>query len=114
MVRTMFVPTSEPRLVEQVVAAMAATPPQIGISTAEALASNDRNLREGLQEIKAPMIAINADTFGTTNVEMAQRYGIEVVLMSGIGHFVMLEDPQTFNRLLDAAIRRCILANVLP
>ena len=108
--RTLFVPTSEPALLERVVAAMAATPPQIGIGTAEALASNGRNLREGLQEIKAPMIAINADSFGATNVEMAQRYGIEVVLMSGVGHFVMLEDPETFNRLLAAAVRRCMQA----
>jgi pimeloyl-ACP methyl ester carboxylesterase len=112
--RTLFVPTSEPALVERVVAAMTATPSQIGISTAEALASNGRNLREGLQEIKAPMIAINADTFGAPNVEMAERQGIEVVLMSGVGHFVMLEDPQTFNRLLDAAVRRCIQAKMLP
>ena len=54
------------------------------------------------------MIAINADSFGTTNVEMAERYGIEVVLMSGVGHFVMLEDPETFNRLLAVAVRRCM------
>jgi pimeloyl-ACP methyl ester carboxylesterase len=37
-----------------------------------------------------------------------QRYGIEVVPMSGVGHFVMLEDPQTFNRLLDEAVKKCL------
>jgi hypothetical protein len=28
--------------------------------------------------------------------------------MSGVGHFVMLEDPQTFNRLLDEAVKKCL------
>ena len=32
--------------------------------------------------------------------EAAERYGIEVILMPGVGHFVMMEDPETFNRLL--------------
>ena len=53
--------------------------------------------------------------FGQDVVAVVEHLGLnQVVLMSGVGHFVMLEDPQTFNRLLDAAIRRCILANVLP
>ena len=43
-------------------------------------------------------------------MEAAQRYGIEVILMSGVGHFMMLEDPQTFNRLLDEAVQKCIHA----
>ena len=38
-------------------------------------------------------------------MEAAQRCGIQVVLMSGVGHFVMTEDPQTFNRLLGEAVK---------
>ena len=44
-------------------------------------------------------------------MEAAQRYGIEVMLTSGVGHFVMLEEPQTFNRLLDEAVQKCLHAN---
>lgn len=113
VVQTLFLPTSDPVLVERIVNAMSATPPHIGISAAEALVGNDHNLRDGIQEITVPMLAINAESFGTTNVEVAQRYGIDVVLMPGVGHFVMLEDPATFNRLLHAAIRHFIQAKAL-
>jgi pimeloyl-ACP methyl ester carboxylesterase len=109
LVRSMFVPTSESTLVEHMVAAMSAAPPHIGIGWLEALWGNDRNLQAGLQEVTAPKIAINS-RYRQTNLEAAKRYGIEVVLMSGVGHFVMLEDPQTFNRLLDEAVQKCIHA----
>jgi pimeloyl-ACP methyl ester carboxylesterase len=109
-VRGTFVPTSEPSLVEQVMASMSAAPPHIGIGAAEAAWGSNRQLREGLQEVTAPKIAINNASFVTTNMEAAQRYGIEVMLTSGVGHFVMLEEPQTFNRLLDEAVQKCLHA----
>jgi pimeloyl-ACP methyl ester carboxylesterase len=28
--------------------------------------------------------------------------------MTGVGHFLMMEDPQTFNRLLAPALERCV------
>jgi hypothetical protein len=34
----------------------------------------------------------------------------QVVQMSGVRHFMMLEDPQTFNRLLDDAVQTCLHA----
>jgi pimeloyl-ACP methyl ester carboxylesterase len=112
-VRSMFVPTLEPALVEHVVAAMSVTPPHIGISAAEEFWSHDRKLQTGLQAVKVPKIAINSETWRATNIEAARRYGIEVVLMSGVGHFVMMEDPQTFNRLLDEAVKNFIHVRTL-
>jgi pimeloyl-ACP methyl ester carboxylesterase len=109
-VRSTFVPTSEPTLVEHVMASMSAAPPHIGIGAAEEAWGSNRQLREGLQEVTAPKIAINNASFVTTNMEAAQRYGIEVLLTSGVGHFVMLEEPQTFNRLLDEAVQKCLHA----
>jgi pimeloyl-ACP methyl ester carboxylesterase len=108
-VRPMFVPTSEPTLVERVVAAMSAAPPHIAIGAVEALWGHDRHLQAGLQEVKGSRIAINARQ---TNLEAAQRHGIAVMRMSGVGHFVMLEDPQTFNRLLDEAVQKCLHTRV--
>ena len=40
-----------------------------------------------------------------------KRFGIEVAFMSGVGHFVMMEDPQAFNRLLDEAVQRVTRSN---
>lgn len=108
-VRSMFVPTSAPTLMEQVAVAMSAAPPHIGIRMIEEAWGSNRQLREGLQEVTAPKIAINNASCVTTNMEAAQRHGIEVVLTSGVGHFGMMEDPQTF-RLLDEAVQKCVHA----
>jgi pimeloyl-ACP methyl ester carboxylesterase len=111
LVRSMFVPTSDPTLVERMVAAMSAAPPHIGIGWLEALWGQDRNLQAGLQEITARKIAINS-CYCPTNRVAAQQYGIEVMLMGGVGHFVMLEDAPTFNHLLAEAVQHCLPPSV--
>ena len=107
-VREMFAPTSDPTLVEDIVGAMSAAPPHMAIGAYEALLSNGRNFRAGLQEVTAPKMTINSSA-RPTHTE-AQRHGIEVMRMSGVGHFVLLEDPQTFNRLLGEAVQKCLQA----
>jgi pimeloyl-ACP methyl ester carboxylesterase len=73
---------------------------------------NVRSLQAGLQEITAPKITINAESWRPTNQEAIHHYGVEVVRMFGVGHCVMMEDPQTFNRLLDEAVQKCLHARV--
>ena len=105
-VRAMFTPTSDSVLVEKIVADMSAAPQQVGLGAVEALL-NYRNseLTRALQQVRAPIRCINSDR-NPTDVEAGRRYAssFEVALMSGVGHFVMLEDPETFNRLLDQAV----------
>ena len=48
-VRARFVPTSDPTVVEHVIAGMSAAPPQIAISAYAELQGNRRNLQAGLQ-----------------------------------------------------------------
>ena len=103
----MFVPSSDPALVEQIVADMSAAPQDVGIGAMEGLRSIDLNLRTALHEVSAPIVAINSD-YRPNNIDAAQRHGIEVVLMSNVGHFVMMEDPEVFNRLLDEAVKKCV------
>jgi ABC-type uncharacterized transport system ATPase subunit len=74
---------------------------------------NARNLQAGLHEVKAPKITINAESWRPTNMAAMQRYGIEVVPMSRVGHCVMMEDPQTFNRLMDEAVKKFIHTRAL-
>jgi len=59
-----------------------------------------------LREIKAPIRAINSDLF-PTNVEGNRRYvpGYQVAIMKGVGHYLMLEQPEAFNALLAEALR---------
>jgi sigma-B regulation protein RsbQ len=56
-----------------------------------------------LRQLTAPVVAINPD-YRPTDVQALQRHGVSTVLMRGVGHFLMLEDPQRFNRLLDETI----------
>jgi pimeloyl-ACP methyl ester carboxylesterase len=100
--RGMFLPTSDPALLQKVVDGMAATPPEAGIGAFTNLLGRDNSVV--LQELDLPILAINSDAYRPTDTEAARRYGIEVVFMKGVGHFVMLEDPETFNRLLEEVI----------
>jgi len=100
----MFVPTSDAALVAAIVEDMAAAPPQVACEAAQALLSYDADLKAALQALQAPLVLINED-HQATNLAAAERYGITVKLMSGVGHFVMIEDAETFNHLLAETIK---------
>ena len=54
-------------------------------------------------DLVARVVAVNPD-YRPNDVEALARHGVEAVLMPGVGHFLMMEDPGTFNRLLGEAI----------
>ena len=62
---------------------------------------NDR-LTGALRQVQAPVRCINSGRY-PTDIEAGSRYAssFEAVEMPGVGHFVMNEDPETFNRLLE-------------
>ncbi|UCF04072.1 MAG: alpha/beta hydrolase [bacterium] len=102
-VRGMFVPRSDSALVEWVVRDMASAPPDVGIGAmAEFLAYRSIGT---LAELNLPIRCINSDKY-PVNVEAGRRHALsfEVTLMHGLGHFVMLEDPERFNALLTGVI----------
>jgi len=55
-----------------------------------------------LLELSAPVVAINPD-HRPTDIEALGRYRVKTVLMSA-EHFLMMEDPDTFNRLLTETV----------
>lgn len=101
--QVMFVPASDPRLIERVVAATAAAPPEVAIGSLANAISYDA--AAALLEIKAPIHGVNGDKF-PTNVEANRRHArsYDVTIMKGVGHYLMLEDPERFSRLLAGAI----------
>lgn len=107
----MFVPTSDPIWAQSIVEDMASAPPHVGVGAMHGLLSNDDALHAGLHAIKAPIVLINSD-YRPTNFAATKRAGITVELMSGVGHFVMLEDAATFNALLEAAAQRMWEQNI--
>ena len=104
IVATMFVPASDPVLVKQIVEDMSSAPAHVGIGAARNLFLwYGQHDDEALRAVHVPIRAINSDQ-NPTDLEVAARYGIEVTLMTGVGHFVMMEDPETFNSLLSEAV----------
>jgi pimeloyl-ACP methyl ester carboxylesterase len=112
-VRTIFTPKSDPKLVERIVADMSACPPLVGLGAAagadgmiEFEYNMENRLIRTLRELKAPIVFINSDS-QPTEVEINRRYlpSFNAKIVPGVGHFVMLEAPEIFNRLLEESIR---------
>lgn len=99
----MFTPKSDPALIDRVAAKNVAAPPEIAISCLRAVLSYDA--RPTLKEVRVPAHAVNADLY-PTDVEANRRHfaSYDVTLMKGVGHYLMLEDPARFSKLLAAAI----------
>jgi pimeloyl-ACP methyl ester carboxylesterase len=102
-VQRMFVPGSDPDLVEQVVGDMSSAPPEIAVGVMEHAVANDDAILAALRELRAPLVAINPD-YRPTDIEALGRHGVKAVLMPGVGHFLMMENPDTFNHLLGETI----------
>jgi pimeloyl-ACP methyl ester carboxylesterase len=107
-VRDMFIENSDPLLIDKIVRSTSSIPPEVGIGAVKAVINFQNNeIIQVLSEVKAPITCINADA---TNVETNKRYvpSFKAKIMSGVGHFNMMEDPETFNRLLEETIQEFI------
>jgi pimeloyl-ACP methyl ester carboxylesterase len=105
--RGMFPPGSNPALVERMAGDVAAAPPAIALKVMEAALSFEGEVMAALPELKLPLIAINPD-YRPTHFESMKRFGIDVVLMPGVGHFLMMENPEGFNPLLRGAVEKLL------
>lgn len=105
----MFVVKSDPALVDRVAAKNASAPPEIAIPCLRAAFSYDA--RPTLREVRVPAHAVNADRF-PTDVEANRRHfaSYELTLMTGVGHYLMLEDPRRFSELLAGAVAHLLSA----
>lgn len=106
-VQGMFPPTADRSLVERVAADMSAAPPTVALGAIESAMSFDREIPSALQELNLPVVAINPD-YQPTDSASLERHRVEVAVMSGVGHFLMMEDPERFNRLLRTTIDKFI------
>ncbi len=100
----MFVPQSDPILKAWIVEDMASAPPDVGLGAVRNTMLWPTTTRsEALAGLRVPVRLINSPLYPTDSAA-ANRYGMDVVIMSGVGHFAMMEDPGTFNALLSSAI----------
>jgi pimeloyl-ACP methyl ester carboxylesterase len=98
----MLSPNTDPDLARWIISDMASAPPAVGVSAMK------QYFDEGdtLAEVDVSVRLINAD-LSPTDLALWRRHKADVSLavMPGVGHFLMLEDPDEFNRLLANAVK---------
>jgi pimeloyl-ACP methyl ester carboxylesterase len=107
-VRGMFLKDADKELVEWVVADVCSAPSQVAISAYTEFMGMyvDGKVAETFDAIKIPVCCVNADQW-PTDMEGNRRHmkSFEAYIMKGAGHFLMLERPIEFNKLLEKAIK---------
>ena len=107
LVRSFFLPNSDSSLVDFVVNDMSAAPPDVALSAGYSSLMHSRHITHDLEQLNLPVIAINSDQ-ESTDVESMQQHGVEVHIMPGVGHFLMMEAPDRFNELLEKMIKEIV------
>ena len=102
-VRELFPPSTDAALVSWIASDMAAAPPEMAIDAMRHAVENEAPAIEALARLRGPVAAINPD-YRPTDEASLRRHGVSVHIMSGVGHFPMLEDPDQFNRVLAGVI----------
>jgi len=103
----MFLPTSDPMLVEKVASDMSAAPPEVAIGMVRDRSMTDRVVAKCFDELKPPIYCIASDMH-VVDADAAKRHAssFELIYMSNVGHFIMMEDPDTFNHLLSEIVKK--------
>lgn len=104
-VANMFLEDADPTIRDFVIRDMASAPPAVAIPAAMGLGEFDA--AGALTALTVPLVLINSDYRPTDVAPFNARVkDFQLVEMTGVGHFLMMEDPSTFNAHLDAAIKR--------
>ncbi|HEX2700816.1 MAG TPA: alpha/beta hydrolase [Acidimicrobiales bacterium] len=101
--RSLFREGADPALVDSVARTMVAAPQEAALGSIGYALNRHPPLIAALAELSAPVVAINPDV-SPTDVESLRRHGVEPIILTGVGHFSMLEDPDQFNAVLVATL----------
>jgi pimeloyl-ACP methyl ester carboxylesterase len=106
-IRSMFVKKSDPNFVDEIVKVMSAASAKVGISAMEEMMKTSYIANP--PNINVPVWCLNSDLW-PTKPEVNRKYVPEFNLriMPGVGHFLMLESPDKFNRQLGSIIREIV------
>ncbi|MDY7096325.1 MAG: alpha/beta hydrolase [Acidobacteriota bacterium] len=109
MVGAMFHEGTDGALVNEITQSMCDAPPAIAIALLDAFPAYD--MADELSQVQVPVRALNGDLFPTA-VETNRRHAADydASILTGSGHFPLLEKPEEFNRELEVAVAG-ILAN---
>jgi pimeloyl-ACP methyl ester carboxylesterase len=102
--RSLFPAGADAALVERVVRDMAAARREGTLGSLGHALNRHPPIIAALAEITAPVVAINPD-LGPTDVDSLRRHGVEPIVLDGVGHYAMLEDPDRFNAALASTVQ---------
>ncbi len=104
-VRSMFPQDADTLIVKRVVDDMSSAPPEVAVSAMRNLFYYDPI--PTLRNLNLPLISINCDMY-PVSIEENKKYvkDYEVKFMKGVGHFLMLERPDEFNRFVSEAVKK--------
>lgn len=106
----MFPPNADLNLVNKVADDMSSEPPQVAISAMQNMFKD--NAINAFKELDIRLISINCDRYPVKeeqNRKLVKLY--ELKIMKGVSHFIMLEDPEKFNQLLQESIDELVQMN---
>jgi pimeloyl-ACP methyl ester carboxylesterase len=105
----LFLPTSDAALVDWVTADMSAAPPEVGSASMDAIYEwGKKDFEEALGSLRTRVFMIQAES-NAQNLQVVKSFAssfesFQVMEVAEVGHFIMMEEPETFNRLLAQAI----------
>ncbi|MDZ4773405.1 MAG: alpha/beta hydrolase [Planctomycetota bacterium] len=96
-------PIRDPKYVDMVITKLTAMQRDVGLALLDSMFHYD--VSEGLDSTTLPIRCINSAEV-PTNLAAGRKYAkrFDVRTIPEVGHYLMLEDPEAFNALLDAAI----------
>jgi pimeloyl-ACP methyl ester carboxylesterase len=110
-VESMLGKDMKPELKEWIIDDMSAAPPNVAMSAFKEYVQKFENkgIANLFKEVKVPVRCVNADLW-PTNPEVNRKYiaSYNVVFMKNAGHFIQLERPAEFNKLLDCSIKEIL------
>jgi pimeloyl-ACP methyl ester carboxylesterase len=110
-VESMLGKNMKPELKKWIIDDMSAAPPNVAASAFKEYVEKFENkgIANLFKEVKVPVRCVNADLW-PTNPEINRKYiaSYDVVFMKNAGHFIQLERPDEFNKLLHQSIREIL------
>ncbi len=105
----LFLPTSDAALVDWVADDMSAAPPEVGGASMDAIYEwGKKDFSEALGRLRTRVFMIQAES-NAQNLQVVKGFAssfesFQLLEVPEVGHFIMMEEAETFNRLLAQAI----------
>ena len=105
----LFLPTSDAALVDWVTADMSAAPPEVGAASMDAIYEwGKKDFEKALESLRTRVFMIQAES-NAKNLQVVKSFAssfesFQVMEVPQVGHFIIMEEPETFNRLIERSL----------